>query len=71
MSVSSHGMSVTALQGIQVTDGASFVYEFMILFFHDVTLGQWEIGLTLLDATQSPHLQGSTYPRRFFESVYS
>jgi hypothetical protein len=64
-------MSLRALQGIQVTDGVSFVYEFVILSFHDVTLSQWEIGPTLLDVTQSPHIQGSTYPRRFFERFYA
>jgi len=34
-------------------------------------LRQWEIGHTLLDVTKSPYLQGSTYPRRFFERFYS
>ena len=71
MSVSSLGTSVRALQGSQVTDGASFVYEFMILSFHDVTMRQQEIGHTLLEVTQSPHFQGSRYSRRFFERFYS
>jgi len=64
-------MSLRALQAIQVTDGASFVYEFMILSFQDVMLRPWEIGPTLSDVTQPPHLQGSTYPRGFFENFYS